>query len=140
VSFNLRAQMILELSEKGLVMHPAILAVTLSGQLATPVSDQVPKLNVEATCKASVEADNAMGLVLAQSFDKCMSDENSARQQLGPIWSSRSAAIRAQCEGEATAAGNASYVDLLVCLQMTDGTSPNSSTSLRGASRKKSPN
>jgi hypothetical protein len=140
VSFNLRAQMILELSEKGLVMHPAILAVTLSGQLATPVSDQVPKLNVEATCKASVEADNAMGLVLAQSFDKCMSDENSARQQLGPIWSSHSAAIRAQCEGEATAAGNASYVDLLVCLQMTDGTSPNSSTSLRGASRKKSPN
>jgi hypothetical protein len=140
VSFNLRAQMSLELSEKGLVMHPAILAVTLSGQLATPVSDQVPKLNVEATCKASVEADNAMGLVLAQSFDKCMSDENSARQQLGPIWSSHSAAIRAQCEGEATAAGNASYVDLLVCLQMTDGTSPNSSISLRGASRKKSPN
>jgi L-serine deaminase len=132
--------MILELSEKGLVMHPAILAVTLSGQLATPVSDQVPKLNVEATCKASVEADNAMGLVLAQSFDKCMSDENSARQQLGPIWSSHSAAIRAQCEGEATAAGNASYVDLLVCLQMADGTSPNSSISLRGASRKKSPN
>jgi hypothetical protein len=121
-------------------MHPAILGIALGTQLTTLVSDQVPKLNVEATCQASVEADKAMSLVLPQSFDKCMSDENSAQQQLGPIWSSYSAAIRAQCEGEATAAGNASYVDLLVCLQMTDGTSPNSSTSLRGASRKKSPN
>ena len=104
------------------------------------IDDQVPKLNVEATCKGSVAADKAMGLMLPQGFDKCMSDENSAQQQLVPIWSSYSAAIRAQCEGEATAAGSASYVDLLVCLQMTDGTSPNAITSLKGASRKKSPN
>ena len=104
------------------------------------IDDQVPKLNVEATCKGSVAADKAMGLMLPQGFDKCMSDENSAQQQLVPIWSSYSAAIRAQCEGEATAAGSASYVDLLVCLQMTDGTSPNAITSLKGASRKKSSN
>ena len=50
------------------------------------------------------------GLDVAQGFDKCMSDENSAQQQLVPIWSSYSAAIRAQCEGEATAAGSASYL------------------------------
>ncbi|WP_229172162.1 hypothetical protein [Bradyrhizobium altum] len=131
--------MILEHSEKGLVMHPAILGIALGGQLAMLVSDQVPKLNVEAACRGSVAADKAMGLDLPQSFEKCMSDENSAQQQLGPIWSSYSAAIRAQCEGEATAAGDASYVDLLTCLQMTDGTNPNSSTSLKGASRRKSP-
>jgi hypothetical protein len=73
------------------------------------IDDQVPKLNVEATCKGSVAADKAMGLMLPQGFDKCMSDENSAQQQLVPIWSSYSAAIRAQCEGEATAAGSASF-------------------------------
>jgi hypothetical protein len=121
-------------------MHPAILGIALGTQLTMLVSDQVPKLNVEATCKDSVATNKAMGLALPQSFEKCMSDENSAQQQLGPIWSSYSAAIRAQCEGEATAAGNASYVDLLVCLQMADGTSPNSNTSLKGASRRKSPN
>jgi hypothetical protein len=121
-------------------MHPAILGFALGGQLVLFVSDQVPKLNVEATCRGSVAADKAMGLDLPQSFEKCMSDENSAQHQLGPIWSSYSAAIRVQCEGEATAAGNASYVDLLTCLQMTDGTTPNSGTSLRGASRKKPPN
>ena len=81
----------------------------LGSQLTMLVADQVPKLNVEATCKGSVAADKAMGLMLPQGFDKCMSDENSAQQQLVPIWSSYSAAIRAQCEGEATAAGSASF-------------------------------
>src|ERR1700745_2058798 len=116
-------------------MHPAILGIALGTQLTTLVSDQVPNLNVEATCQASVEADKAMGLALPQSFDKCMSDENSARQQLGPIWSSYSPAVRAQCEGEATIA-DASYVDLLTCLQMTDGSVTTSASALRGASRK----
>jgi hypothetical protein len=76
-------------------------------------------------------------LDLPQSFDKCMSDENSARQQLGPIWSSYSPAVRAQCEGEATDVGEASYVDLLTCLQMTDGSVTTSASVLKGASRKK---
>jgi hypothetical protein len=118
-------------------MHPAIIAIAVGTQLLTPVSDAVPKLNVEATCKKSVEADKEMGVNLAQGFDKCMSDENSARQQLGPIWSSYSAAVRTQCEGEATLLGEASYVDLLTCLQMTDGSATTSANALKGASRKK---
>ena len=60
-------------------MHPAIMAIAVSTQLLTPISDAIPKLNVEATCRGSVEADKAMGLDLPQSFDKCMSEENSAR-------------------------------------------------------------
>ena len=118
-------------------MHPAIMAIAVSSQLLTPISDVIPKLNVEATCKKSVEADKAMGLDLPQSFDKCMSDENSARQQLDPIWSSYSSVVRAQCEGEATDVSEASYVDLLTCLQMTDGSVTTSASALRGASRKK---
>jgi hypothetical protein len=114
-------------------MHPVIMAMAATIQLLTPVSDVVPKLSVEATCRGSVEADKAMGLDLPQSFDKCMSDETSAREQLGPIWSSYSPAVRAQCEGEATNVGEASYVDLLTCLQMND----RSVTALRGASKKK---
>jgi hypothetical protein len=118
-------------------MHPVIFAAAVGTQLLTLVSESVPKLNVEATCKGSVEADKAMGLALPESYDKCMSDENSAREQLGPIWSSYSPAVRAQCEGEATDAGEASYVDLLTCLQMTDGSVTASTSALKGASRKK---
>jgi hypothetical protein len=122
---------------KGHLMHPAIMAMAAATQMLTPISDAVPKLNVEVTCRGSVEADKAMGLDLPQSFDKCMSDENSAREQLGPIWSSYSPAVRAQCVGEATNVGEPSYVDLLTCLQMADGSVTTSTTALKGASRKK---
>jgi hypothetical protein len=122
---------------KGHPMHPAIFAIAMGSQLAMPVSDSVPKLDVATTCKGSVEADKETRLDLSQSYDKCMSDENTARQQLGPIWSSYSADVRTQCEGEASAAGNSSYVDLLICLQMTGGSGATSTTALKGASRKK---
>ena len=115
----------------------AVAAIAARSQLLTPVAEGVPKYNVEATCRKSVQADREMGLDLPQSFDKCMSDENSAQQQLGPIWSNYSPTIRAQCEGEATAAGDVSYVDLLTCLQMTDGSATTSASALKGASRKK---
>jgi hypothetical protein len=121
-------------------MHSAILGIALSTQLVIAVSDQVPKLRVEETCKGSVEADKAMGLALPQTYEKCMDDENQARQQLIPIWSKYSETIQTSCTSEATAAGNASYVDLISCLQMYDGTSSASGTNLRGASRKRPTN
>jgi hypothetical protein len=121
-------------------MHPVIFAAAMGTQMLNQVSDSVPKLNVEATCKGSVEADKASGLVLGQSFDKCMSDENSALEQLRPIWPSYSAPIQARCRGEAVAGGNESYVDLLVCLQMIDDTKTAPVTNLKGASKKKAPN
>jgi hypothetical protein len=114
--------------------------MALGAQLVIPISDHAPKLNVEATCKASVEADKEMGLSLPQSYAKCMSDENSALEQLGPIWSSYSISIQTGCVGEATVGGNASYVDLITCLQMHDGTSSAVGTNLRGASRKRPQN
>lgn len=120
-------------------MHPVIFGFALATQLVIPVADQVPKLQVEATCKGSVAADKAMGLDLPQTYEKCMSDETTAQQQLVPIWSKYSASIQSRCHAEAVAAGNESYVDLLVCLQMTDGTTP-PATNLTGASKKKRPN
>jgi hypothetical protein len=108
----------------------------LASQLVTPASDRVPKLNVEATCKASVATDKEMGLALPQSYDDCMRDENAAQQQLLPIWLTSSNELRNQCEGEATGAGMDSYVDLLTCLQMADAAKPLApATSLKGASK-----
>lgn len=121
-------------------MKIALLSIAMLGsQLVTPVSDRVPNLNVEATCKASVAADKAMGLVLAQSYDDCMRDENAAQQQLATVWLANSSELRTRCEGEATAAGSASYVDLLTCLQMADpAKSP--APALRGASKNRNRN
>jgi hypothetical protein len=118
-------------------MKIVLLSMAMIGsQLVTPVSDRVPRLNVEATCKATVATDKAMGLDLAQSFDDCMRDEDAAQQQLGTIWLSNSVEIRNRCEGEATAGGSDSYVDLLTCIQMADWVkSASPATKLRGASK-----
>ncbi|QWG15003.1 hypothetical protein KMZ29_10270 [Bradyrhizobium sediminis] len=118
-------------------MKIALLSMAMiGGQVAIPVSDRVPKLNVEATCKATVAADKAMGLALPQSYEDCMRDENDAQQQLNSVWLSNSKEIRNQCEGEATAAGSDSYVDLLTCMQMADAAkSLSPAPKLRGASK-----
>jgi hypothetical protein len=121
-------------------MHPAILGIAIGTQLLMPVSDRVPKLDVETTCKASVQADKSMSLALPQNYETCMADENTAEQQLMPIWSSYSASVQTSCYDEAVAAGIASYVDLLICLQMNDPVRTTPVTNLRGASRKKSTN
>ena len=115
-------------------MKIALLSLALLGQPATiPVSDKVPVLNVEALCKATTETDKAMGLTDAQSFSGCMQDENTARQQVGPIWATSPGAVRDQCEILATTGGSQSYVDLLSCLQAS--AIARSASSLRGASK-----
>ena len=118
-------------------MKIALFSMALLGsQLVISVSDRVPELNVEATCKATVATDKAMGLDLPQSFDDCMRDERSAQQQLGTIWTSNSAELGNRCEGEATADRSDSYVDLLTCIQMADWIkTPPSGPKLRGASK-----
>ncbi len=118
-------------------MNAALLSLALLGsQPVMPISDRIPQFNVEALCKATSADDKAMGLAEPQSFADCVRDETAASQQLEGIWQANSASVRASCEGEATAGGSASYVDLLTCLQMAGGASSQSSAvPLRGGSK-----
>jgi len=69
-------------------MHPAIIGIALGTQLVVQVSGDIPNFNLEKACKVlSEKAD--------QSYNDCLNDEKSARQQLGSIWSSYPASIRA---------------------------------------------
>ncbi|WP_024519685.1 hypothetical protein [Bradyrhizobium sp. Tv2a-2] len=116
-------------------MKAALLSLALLGSQAALASDRVPELNVEATCKATTATDKAMGLVLAQSYEGCMSDETSARTQLVTLWQTTSASVRNECTGEAVVGGTQSYVDLLTCIQMSDDANPRPQLTLRGASK-----
>ena len=82
-----------------------------------PVSDKIPVLNVEASCKATTETDKAIGLTEAQSFSGCMDDEKDAQQKLSIMWADSPSDARNQCERTATTGGSQSYVELLTCLQ-----------------------
>jgi hypothetical protein len=118
-------------------MKAALLLLAMLGSDAViPVSDRVPELNVEALCKETAAADKAMGLAEPQSFADCMRDEKDAQQQLATVWPANPGPARERCEGEATAAGAQSYVDLLTCVQMTGtGGSPSTATPLKGGSK-----
>jgi hypothetical protein len=123
-------------------MMAAFLSLTLLSQsLAIPVSDRIPSLNVEPLCRATTDEDNSMGLTKAQSFEGCMRDEMTAKQQLSTIWQKTSDSARTECEGEAVAGGTQSYVDLLTCVQMTDLASAlTTGPRLRGASKNRNSN
>ena len=109
------------------------LLVLLGAQLLIPASDQVPSLGVAASCKAVT----AMGIVDSQSYEACMKDENSARVQLVQSWQSFSAPHRVQCTSEASMGGTASYVDLLVCLQLARDAAAAQKIELKGAGRRR---
>jgi hypothetical protein len=105
----------------------------LGAQLLIPVSDTVPTFDVSISCRAASQAQIAD----AQSFDGCMKDENTARTKLVQSWTTYPAANRAQCTSEASMGGPPSYVDLLVCLEISRDVKEGEGAKLRGARKKK---
>jgi hypothetical protein len=90
-------------------------AAFLGLQLLVPVADGVPRLPVEATCRAVAKADPASG------DDVCLRAERSARADLSRSWSEFDRATRTRCTQEATMGGFASYVELITCLEVATG-------------------
>src|SRR5215207_4535523 len=97
-------------------MHVVLAVVVLAalGQIS-PVNDHLPELDVAVSCRAAANA----GLSVSESYQSCMNDERSARAELARDWTTFTAADRGRCTTEASGGGLPSYVELLVCLQMS---------------------
>ena len=94
-------------------MIPVLPAVLVSATVL--VTDQVPKLNVTPSCRAS--ADGILGV--KQDIDSCLKSENDARDQLAKQWSSFAAADRDSCTRLTTIGGTGgTYTELITCLEM----------------------
>jgi hypothetical protein len=117
-------------------MHMSAAVVWVGAHLLMPVSDQVPKFNVEPSCKGAVAASASEKLVDAQSYTACMNEENQARDQLAGSWQTFPAALRVRCVAESSGLGLDSYVELLTCLQIATGGNMQPTT-LQGARKKK---
>lgn len=90
---------------------PILIAVAMHG---SPVSDQVPKLDVARECRAEVDSQSGV--------KSCIEDENRLRQQLEKEWQTFDAADRRQCGEEAAMGGASSYAEFLTCLEMARDT------------------
>jgi hypothetical protein len=97
-------------------MQPVFAAIALAAlPLTLPVSEKVPVFDVTVSCRAAASA----GLSVRESYQSCMNDERSAHEQLVHDWASFAAVDRGRCAAESSGDGLPSYVELLVCLQMS---------------------
>ena len=118
--------------EQQMHLHSGLLFGSL---FIVPIADDVPTFDVAASCRAAVTA--SAGIVDSQSYASCMKEENDTREQLRQSWQSFSASNRQNCTAEASSAGTASYVDLIVCLQIARDGKPDSVIQLVKGARKK---
>jgi hypothetical protein len=86
---------------------PIVILATLS---PIPASDGVPVLDVAKECRFEGGS--------SEIFDRCVRDENEARQQVEALWEKVGNADRNACVSEATGGGYASYIELVTCLEM----------------------
>ena len=86
---------------------PMVILATLS---PIAIADTVPKFDIAKECRFESESSKA--------FDRCSRDEADALRQLETDWPHFVGADRSACFTEATVGGFASYVEMLICLQM----------------------
>jgi len=88
--------------------------------LARAADDTVPTFDITRNCK---EETTGVG-----GSASCTKDETEAKNRLTQRWSSFGASQKRDCIGESSTGGEKSYVELLICLEMSTGQySPNDS-------------
>jgi len=92
-----------------MIMIPAII---VGGHLAVAVADRPPVVNFEQTCREETTGRTN------DKFEFCIADEKRARDQLAAQWNSFDPGARARCVRTSTSGHAASYLELLVCLEL----------------------
>ena len=91
-------------------------ALALGSSLITVAANgNVPKLNVEPSCKAA----GVEGMIVGRTTESCLNDEKAAHDQLTKDWGSYSAGDKSHCLTMVSTGGDPSYVELLSCLEMS---------------------
>jgi hypothetical protein len=104
-------------------MKAALLTLAVIGfQVAMPVSERVPDINVQKLCNSRSTDNKIMREPESQTVADCVREETDAKQELGKIWSTADSSMRDTCQNEAIALGTRTYLDLLACLQIADDT------------------
>jgi hypothetical protein len=86
---------------------PVVILTTLS---PIAVSDNIPKFDIAKECHFESESSTV--------YARCSQDEADARQKLETEWPEFIGANRSSCMAEVTIGDSASYVELLICLEM----------------------
>ena len=93
--------------------------LVLASQLLMTVADNVPQFNIERGCRTDNTNTSGLNVGMDEPTQKCIHDEQAARDQLRAQWSKFAPSDRAMCTANEVDVPGAppSYVDLLTCLQ-----------------------
>jgi hypothetical protein len=94
-------------------VHPAIYNMVPAAQ-----SDQYPVLDVAPVCHGIASQSDLESGLRASDFDQCMKSEQSDREAMIKEWSTFSADDKRHCITETTMGDEASYTDLVTCMEM----------------------
>lgn len=96
------------------MIRPLIFAMVILIAGATKLTAQgVPSFKVEQGCREVSSGPDKL-----TTFDKCMQNEKTARDDLTTNWETFAASDRRVCIAETSSDGTPSYVELLECLNM----------------------
>src|SRR3974377_1577831 len=91
-------------------------ALCLSGLSAR--SDDIPTLDVNPVCRGiAMQGELEVGLQQT-SFQQCVQSEQEVREQIKKEWSTFSASDKSHCVALAKTGGEASYTELITCMEM----------------------
>ena len=87
----------------------------LTPYLLIATARSVPSIDVNKTCRLSAQGSSTPG----QDVQTCIRAQNDAREELAKEWTTYSAADRQRCTSMASSGYFPSYVELVVCLQIS---------------------
>ncbi len=90
-----------------------LIGASMAGGLALAAVDAVPNFNVDPSCQAAAQQAAA-----ADYITVCRNSEQRAHDEIARQWPQLSTADKAQCVPAVTAGGQATYTELLTCLEM----------------------
>jgi hypothetical protein len=102
-------------------MITTLQTLLLATSLITPTAEATPDFNPRLTCKADASAQDG---VPQQTATRCLADEDAARAKVRAQWASFNEPLQKRCVAETQVDGSPSYVELLICLRLGAGLSP----------------
>ena len=97
---------------------PAIAMVMIMPAILSARSDDIPTLDVNPVCRG-IASQSELEVGLQQTnFQECVKSEQDVREQIKKEWSTFSTADKTHCVALAKTGGEASYTELISCMEM----------------------
>jgi hypothetical protein len=98
---------------------PAIAIPMIMPAILSARSDDIPTVDVRPVCRGiAMQGELEVGLQQT-SFEQCVQSEQAVREQIKKEWSTFSTADKSHCVALGKTGGEASYTELITCMEMS---------------------